>query len=154
PGEGQILTNDPVLPQSVTLQNFMNSAIRETRRDISIMGQPTFISDNYILLGLPPVNSSLGVGVTNPAVQVSIQFIGYFDGLQMWPNLTLPGNMLQPLEMWERQSGTNNPFGMMRQSTGALAPRYQTNALGDWEWRGDAIWMVGSVEPRDVRIRS
>jgi hypothetical protein len=32
PGEGQILTNS-----SVTLQNFMNSAIRDTYRDVRIM---------------------------------------------------------------------------------------------------------------------
>ena len=40
PGEGQILTNS-----SVTLQNLMNSAIRDTYRDVRIMGQPTLIKD-------------------------------------------------------------------------------------------------------------
>lgn len=148
PGEGQILTNS-----SVTLQNLMNSAIRETYRDVRIMGQPTLIKDNYILFGLTPVNSSLGVGVMNPAVQVSLQFVGYFDGLEFHPNLALPADLILPLEMWERQNGTQNPFGMMRQSTGALTPRNQTYAFGDWEWRTDSIWMNGAIIARDVRLR-
>jgi len=148
PGEGQILTDS-----SITLQNFMNSAIRETYRDVRIMGQPTLIRDNYILFSLPAINSSRGVGVMNPAVQVSLQNIGFFDGLQVNPNFTLPSDFLFPLEMWERSAGSNNPFGIMTQSHGALSPRNQTYALGDWEWRGDAIWMNGAVNPRDVRLR-
>lgn len=148
PGEGQILTDS-----SVTLQNLMNSAIRDTYRDCRIMNQRALIKDNYILLGLPPVNSSLGAGVMNPSVQVAIQFAGYFDGLQMWPNLTLPSDMILPLEMWERQSGTTNPYAPMRQSTTAIAPVNQGPWLSTWEWRTDGIWMRGAIQPRDVRLR-
>jgi hypothetical protein len=151
PGEGQILTNS-----SVTLQNFMNSAIRDTYRDIRIMGQPTLIADNYVLFNLPPVNSPLGVSVANPAVQVALQFTGYFDGLLNWPNFLLPGNLLYPLEMWERAStglASGTPFGEMKQSAGALAPRQQVEVLGNWEWRTDGIWMNGSTQYRDIRLR-
>lgn len=148
PGEGQQLTNT-----SVTLQNLMNSAIRETYRDVRIMGQPTLIRDNYLLLGLPPVNSQLGVGVMNPAVQVAIQYAGFFDGLQMNANFPLPSDLLLPLDMWERMAGTTAPFETMRQTQSALAPRNQTSALGEWEWRTDGIWMHGSTVSRDVRIR-
>lgn len=160
-GEGQILVNPVVAgtsgnvanPQGVTLTNLMNSAIRETYRDIRIVGQPTLIKDNYILEGLTPVNSSLGVGVPNPAVQVNLSVLGYFDGLQMNATLALPSDMLFPLEMWERQTGTENSFGMMRQSEGALSPRHQVQAFGEWEWRTDAIWMNGATLERDIRLR-
>lgn len=147
-GEGQILTNS-----SVTLQNLMNSAIRETYRDIRIMGQPTLIKDNYLVEGITPVNSSLGVGVMNPAVQVSLQFGGYFDGMTMNSTYTLPSDLLMPLDMWERQSATASEFGHMRQSEGPLRPRNQVQALREWEWRTDGIWMNGSTQTRDVRIR-
>lgn len=146
-GEGQILTNT-----SITTSRLMASAIRETYRDCRIMGDTVLVKDNY-LLTLPPVNSSLGSGVMNPAVQVSIQNVGYFDGLMMWPNLVLPSDFYLPLEMWERQSGTNNPFGMMNQSSGALAPRNQTQTLGDWEYRSDGLWMNGATQERDIRLR-
>jgi hypothetical protein len=148
PGEGQILTDS-----SVTLQNFMNSSIRDTYRDVRIMGQPTLIADNYIIYNLPPVNSELGVGAMNPAVQTSLQFTGFFDGLLNWPNVLLPGNLLYPLEMWERQSGSIYPFGKMRQSEGALAPQNQVQALGEWEWRTDGIWMHGATGYMDIRLR-
>lgn len=162
PGEGQILTNPqytdegvliPGSSQNITLSNLMNSAIREIYREIRIMGQPTLIGDNYVLYSLPPVNSPLGVGVANPAVQVALQYSGYFDGLGMWEDFTLPNNMLYPLEVWQRQSGTNYPFQLVPASTGALRPSMQNIGLGQWEWRSDGIWFNGSTLPMDVRIR-
>lgn len=159
PGEGQILVNltsgvtAAQLPQYITLCNFMNSAIREVRRDCGIMGQPTFIRDNYLLTGLPPINSALGVGVMNPAVQQSLTLVGFFDGVEINPNFLLPPDILQPLELWERLTGTPNEFSKMRESTGPLQPRNQIYALQDWEWRGNAIWFNGAIQSRDVRIR-
>jgi len=151
PGEGQILTDT-----SVTLQNLMNSAIRDTYRDVRISGQPTLIKDNYVLYALPEVNSPLGVGVANPAVQTSLQFTGYFDGLLMWPNFTLPSDLLFPLEMWERQNlGATNPnqFVPMHQAEDSLSPRMQYNSLGEWEWRTDGIWFHGALLQTDIRLR-
>ena len=152
PGEGQILTNNGS-PTDITLQNFMNSAIRDTYRDLRIMGSPTLIRDNYLLLNLPPVNSPLGVGAPNPATQVSIQYVGYFDGLEYDPNLLLPGDLILPLEVWWRQSGTNNPFREVPQATGPLRSRYQTIHPGQWEYRQDGIWLNGSLVPIDLRFR-
>lgn len=148
PGEGQILTNS-----SVTLQNLMNSAIRETYRDVRIMGQPTLIKDNVLLLGLTPVNSPLGVGAPNPATQVSIQYVGYFDGLEYNADLALPGDLILPLEVWWRQSGTNFPFAKVPQATGPLRSRYQSILPGQWEWRQDGIWLNGSIVSIDARLR-
>jgi hypothetical protein len=147
-GEGQILTNS-----SVTLQNMMDSAIRETYRDVRIMGQPSLIRDNYILYNIPPINSAMGVAVMNPAAQASLQFTGFFDGLEMQPNLLLPSDLILPLMLWEREAGTTNPFGLLRQSTSGLAPRNQSYALAEWEWRGDAIWFHGATTARDIRLR-
>lgn len=148
PGEGRILTNS-----SVTLQNFMNSAIRDLYRDIRIQGQPTLIKDNYIITGLPPVNSINGLGIPNPEVQTSITFTGYFDGLEIQPNYFLPNDLILPLEVWAVQTGTGNPFKHIQQVTGPLASKIQTVGLSEWEWRQDAIWMVGSTVTQDIRIR-
>lgn len=160
PGEGQILVNltsgvaPTQLPQFVTLTRFMNSAIRYVRRQIGLMGQPTFIRDNYLLLGLPPVNSNLGVGVMNPAVQQSLTFTGFFDGLEINSDFLLPADLLQPLEVWERLTGTNNPFSeVLPPPTGALRPRNQVNSLVNYEWRGNALWFNGAILSRDVRLR-
>ena len=150
-GEGQILTNT-----SVELISLMNSAIRDTYRDVRISGQPTLIKDMYILSSLPPVNSNLGVGVPNPSVQTAVQFGGYFDGSLMDPLHPLPGDLLFPLDMWERQSNSppnSNPYTPMSQSVGPLSARMQTQTLGEWEWRTDSIWLHGATLPVDIRLR-
>ena len=150
PGEGQILTNT-----SAELQALMNSAIRDTYRDVRISGQLTLMKDNY-LLTLPPVNSPLGVGAANPSVQTAIQFVGYFDGLLMVPDITLPGDLLFPMLMWERQSlgsGNPNPYVPMGEAVQALSPRAQQQSLGEWEWRTDGIWLHGALNSVDIRLR-
>ena|ERR1039457_1846936 len=148
PGEGQIFTNT-----SVSLQNFLNSAIRDLYRDIKIMGQPTLIRDNYLLYNVNPVNSPLGVGVPNPDIQTSLTFTGFFDGLLIWPLLLLPSDLILPLELWSRPTSSGLPFREMKQVTGPLHSYYQGAELRDWEWRTDGIWMNGSTQPYDIRIR-
>ena len=161
-GEGQILVNPVVTnssgtainnPAGITLTNLMNQAIRETYRDIQIMDEPTLIRDNYVLYGLPVLNSSLGSGVQNPATQVYLGYVGFFDGLTIHPQFLLPGDLIYPLEMWERLNGTTNEFGKMTNSKGPLPPTNQTQWLGAWEYRGDAIWMPGATTSRDIRLR-
>ena len=147
-GEGQILTD-----ASTTLSNLMNSAIREIARECKIMGQLNLIADNYIIYALPPVNSPLGVGVPNPAVQVALQTTGYFDGLLVWSSFTLPSNILYPLEIWARQSGSSYPFQIVKQAPQALSPSNQGQFLGQWEWRQDGLWFNGSTLPTDIRLR-
>jgi hypothetical protein len=148
PGEGQILTNT-----SVQLQNFMNSAIRDLWRDTRIMGQPSLIKDNVLVYGIPPVNSPYGVGTPNPAIQTSLTFTGFFDGLEMWGNYTLPSDLIYPLEVWGRQNGSQNSFTKIKQSTGPLPSVIQTSYLNEWEWRTDQIWFQGATVLYDLRLR-
>lgn len=149
PGEGQILTDS-----STTLMNLMNSAIREVYRDLKISNHMALIKDNYILLNLPPLNSALGVGLANPAVQTAIQWAGYYDGVEVWPNLTLPTDLILPLEMWERASAdSGSTFRPMSQATSPLAASMQTTVFGEWEWRTDSIWLHGATDYRDIRLR-
>ena len=148
PGEGQIIPNT-----SFSLQTGLQSAIRDVYRDCRIIDYAALIKDNYILYGVPPVNSNLGVGAINPAIQVSIGPLGYFDGLQLHPQWTLPSDILYPLKMWERVSGTQLPFGFMHENASGLSPRNQTQSMGQWEWRTDQIWTNGAVLSTDLRIR-
>ena len=111
PGEGLIMTD--INPDTLT---FLNSAIRDVYSDLRNVGDPELLLDNYVLLNLPPINSALGVGVQNPAAQCSLQVVGFFDGLQMWPQWTLPVSSTAVLRVWERLSGTNNQFSPMEQT--------------------------------------
>lgn len=151
-GEGQIFTdNDSISP---FVQPLLNSSIRELYRELRNVGQPTLIKDNVIVTGLTPVNSpTYGLGSTDPAVQVYLSFGGYFDGVAINSDLVLPGDVITMEAVWERQTNSNNPFIPMSQPEMGLPSRYQTPALGQWEWRNDSIWMVGSTQQRDLRLR-
>lgn len=149
-GAGIILTD-----QSTTLVNLMNSAIRETYRDCRIMGDKALIRDGYFILGVPPINSALGVGVANPMATQSIQFVGVNDGLEFIPNLNgLPSDLILPLELFARRSGTEEDFRPLKEAPGALSSIHQTVSHGgEWEWRGNSIYLHGSLLPMDYRIR-
>jgi hypothetical protein len=59
------------------------------------------IKDNVILTGLPIINSpSQGLGQCDPTVQTFLAPEGYFDGLELWPNLILPADCLYPTKVW------------------------------------------------------
>ena len=150
-GEGQILVDN--LAISVTLGTFFNSAIRKICRRLRTTTEPMLIFDNYILLNVPPVNSNLGVSTPNPAVQVSLGFTGFFDGLEMNPSLILPANCLMVEEVWERASNSNNSFHKMAQPPFGLRGRNQHIEMHEWEWRGDQVYMPGSLQSRDLRLR-
>jgi hypothetical protein len=152
PGEGQIITDNPAI--SPFVQPLLNSSIREMYRELRNVGQPTLIKDNVIVSGLTPVNSpTLGLGFPDPSVQVYLGFEGYFDGVSLNANLVLPSDVRNVERVWERQTGSGNYFTPMSQPQFGLPSRYQTTFLGDWEWRGDKIYMVGSTQTNDLRLR-
>lgn len=150
PGEGQILTNDPAV-SPFTLP-FIKSATRSLYRALGNTGTPTFKKE-VVLTGITPVSGPQGVGVPDPAVQVNLGYLGYFDGTNTNPNLTLPTDVLTMERMWERATGSNAPFQPMDQSQFGLPSRNQTDCLGVWESRTDAVWMCGSIQDRDLRLR-
>lgn len=152
PGEGQIFTNNPAI--SPFTQPFLNSSIRELYRELRNVGDPVLIKDNIILQNLPIINSPTnGPGGPDPTVQTVLSTVGYFDGVQTWPNFQLPGDMLYPTQLWERASGTNNPFVKMTPVSDGLPGAQQGPTLGLWEWRNNNINFIGATQNRDIRMR-
>ena len=151
PGEGQVYTDNPLI--SPFVQPMLNSAIRTVYRQLRNIGAPALIKDNVIITGLTPINGPQGLGLCDPAVQVFLSYGGYFDGSTINPDLYLPQDLLYPELVWERQTGTNNPFVKMRRAQEGLPSRPQYPTLSEWEWRQDNIWFVGSTQQRDVRLR-
>jgi hypothetical protein len=151
-GEGQILVDDPTI--AAFTQPMLMASIRELYRELRNVGDPTLIRDNVIVQNLPIVDSPVnGPGGPDPAVQTFLSFDGYFDGVQMHSQYLLPSDMIYPEKVWERQTGTNDNFGQMTQSRFGLPSRPQYPTLGEWEWRENKIWFVGSTQNRDIRMR-
>lgn len=126
---------------------FMNAAIRFVYRKLRNVGDPALIIDNYILLGIPPLANP------DPAVQVSLGFLGYFDGFANHGNWTLPAGAMGIDKIWERLSGSGLDFHQLREAPDGLRPRHQTGRMNEYEWRGNACWMPGALEELDLRIR-
>lgn len=151
PGEGQIFTDNPAI--SPFVQPFLNSGIRALYRELRNVGDPALIFDNYIIPGITPINGANGPGNPDPALQVYISQNGYYDGTVIWPSIALPNNMMYMEKAWERQTGTNNSFVEMDQQQSGMGSRPQQPTLRNWEWRNYNIWMVGSTQTNDMRLR-
>lgn len=147
-GQGEILTN-----QSPALRAFCNAALGELKRKLETNGATSWIVDNFIVTPITPVNGVNGLGVPDPSTQVQLSFQGYFDGKNLFKPPALPSNCLAVHQVWERQTGSNNPFTLMYQPMEGIASGNQGPCLGQFEYRGDSLWFPGATESRDLRLR-
>ena len=147
-GEGQIFTDSAPM----TLP-FLRAVTAELYQELGNTGGGVVIRDNYVLTGLPAMMTTGGQAGPDPATQVSISYEAYFNGWTNDSNFYLPPDMIAPLMLWERTSGTDDDFGEMSEAQNGLQPTQQTTYQGCWEWRGDAIWMPGSLQAEDIRMR-
>ena len=141
--QGRIFTNDApfTLP-------YLNSAFRKLQRKLRLEGVTFPIKDNVILANMTPVV------MTDANVQVYIGYNGYFDGTTMHASPQLPGDLMQPLFLWEQTVGSGFPFQPMTAPNGSVLPSVlQGPYLGYWEWRTYRIYMVGSTQTKNLRLR-
>lgn len=133
-GTGVIFTDFVLIP-------YVNAAYRTAQRAMAMAGSPLFRQDD-VLLVVPKVS----------AVDVSVQVV--VNDSTAPPN-QLPTDLLEPVKIWERQSGTNDPFVEMINLTysGGLPSREQAEKLIEWEWRIDGLYFVGSTNDTQIRLR-
>jgi hypothetical protein len=125
----------------------LNMAIRNTQRRLAINGLTSNVVDNFILTPILPVANS------DPGTQVSINQNGYYNGVATLTTPTLPADLILPLNLAQRQTGSAAQFTPMNPAKGPLQSRIPGPYFGEWEWRGDALWMVGSQNTMDLRLR-
>jgi hypothetical protein len=129
------LVNDAagaVFPDAV-LMPFLNSAYRALQRQLAEAGVSVFVSQ--IDLDLPLTN-----GVTPTQLSDS-------------STPQLPVDLLVPHALWEQAAGSTDLMIPMEKITGGL-PNFQPSAyLRMWEWREDAINLIGATQEMTLRIR-
>lgn len=103
----------------------------------------------------------------DPNTQAQLGYLGYWNGD---PNTAtdatvyLPADLLQPLKLWERPSGSNLPFMPMSQNYGGLEARWGigfvvgATRFGVWEFRSvgggvNAICLPAINTTQEIRIR-
>lgn len=145
---GDILTDTAAFTPQV-----INNAWRRLQEYLVDRGFSKF-NEEIIFLSVP------AWGATDPGVFVSFNWSQYSDGVNPWPSPVSPQDMISPLEMFERVSGSNGTYYEMDQifnglptanpSTGP-GPRDALNHL--WEWRDETIYMPGAIGDTDLRLR-
>ncbi len=140
--QGRIFTDDApfTLP-------FLNSALRKLQRQLRNEGVTFPIKDGIILNAVPAVVEA------DPSVFISIGYNGTYNGTTTSATPYLPGDLMQPYVVRQRQTGSNLQFTPMTQAQQGLPSAYQNNWMGLWEWRGYQIWMNGSLQVQDLMLR-
>lgn len=133
--------------QAFSQQTF-NTAWRNCQGFLAEKGYGRLI-DETVIYQLPVVAS------LDPAAQCWLNWSGFFDGVNLFPNVALPQGFNHPLKIWERWSNQNAQFGdpPMEKFLDGMPSTAKTTANRFWEWRNDAIYMPGSQMIEDLRIR-
>jgi hypothetical protein len=99
----------------------------------------------------------LPVATTDPTTQVQLMYTGYYDGNQNYPTPTLPSDLIEPLEIWERAHvsvGINGAtWQPMKQASDSISTRAQVAAFGIWDWESDILYLPGQVQARDLKFK-
>jgi hypothetical protein len=151
-GEGQIFVDNTTV--SVTMMNFFGSALRTMCRKLRTTTGPMLIKDNVLIIGVPPMDSALqGLAAPDPGVQVALTYSGYFNGVSYNSNFVLPIDCLMVDVVSERVNGSNDAFRRLGQPSQGLPSGYQNVYNRIWEWRQDGVWLPGSIETMDLKLR-
>jgi hypothetical protein len=122
-------------------------AIEECQTYLANNGVSTQIVDNLVLTPITPTPN------LDPDCQIFIGYNGYFDGSVMHATPVLPPDVIVPLKIWQRQTGSAQQFSPMNPAKDGLRSAQPGSVFGEWEWRQGAIYMVGCTTTQDIRIR-
>lgn len=120
---------------------YLNSGYRKVQRALANVGGGAFIEDSVelVVAAVAGVDKSLQVAITDATAV---------------PN-QLPTDLLMPLKLWERVSGSTDDFVEMVDLTehGGLPSRAQGQTLSVWEWRADGLYFLGATQDVQIRLR-
>lgn len=138
---GEILVDGGTL-----LFPLMNDSLEWMGGELLNSGVDTFTKET-ILTGVTAVTP------VDPGVQVNISDTGYFDGTLNHAQPQVPTDLLNPIFMWERTTGSTETWVEMEERADGLPSVVQSTRLKMWEWRGDSIYMPGATASEDLRLR-
>ena len=100
---------------------------------------------------------------SDPSAQSRLGYDGFVDAAGfLYESPTLPSNLLEPLQLWQRTTGKNIPFYEMTQRLGGLGNSWNYgwnggtygSVYGEWEFRENSVYILGGAyQPTDMRLR-
>lgn len=144
---GQVATNSQAYSQQL-----VNNGWRKLQQFLVSNRYVRLIVPNFVIPSLPAVSS------LDAAIQVTLSWSGYNDGVTDFPLAVLPQDLIMPLKMSERPStlapNPNAFIDMDGPEQGILripsTPKKEWNQF--WVWDTDQITMPGALQTTDLRI--
>lgn len=144
---GDVLTD--TAPFTFTL---LGAAYRRVQLELARVGVETLINYAWLinLPAMPIVDPEGRLIISNSGTNITYPN-GIGGSSQLQPQL--PPDLIFPLKLWERQTGTENfPVPMQQPNTGLFNMSQQT-ALVDWEWVNDTLYLRGALQANDVKVK-
>lgn len=88
----------------------------------------------------------------NARVNVTISYQGYWNGQTIVPNITLPADLIKPLELWECISGQQR-WIPMKPVADSISSRPTQARFGVWDFQNDVLIMPGSSQTEDLKLK-
>jgi hypothetical protein len=133
--------------------NVLNSAYERVQIELAVYGVETYAHETWLI-------AIAAVPFSDPEARVIIDDTGTNfispNGVGSVFSLTpqLPVDLVVPLKLWERQSGTTNYTGPpMKQKNDGLLPMMQQTQFVDWQWMSDGIYLRGALQVQDLKVR-
>jgi len=140
PVHGKLLGNNQTFTQEL-----VNTAWRKLQEYLANLGVSQFRQE-ITLYQLPPAGSS------DPSAESKLDWWNFFDGANLFTQPVLPADLVFPVKLWERQSGSNSGFALMENILDGLPSVVKSGRNRYWEWRADSIYLPGSLASMDLRI--
>lgn len=143
---GDILTDSA--PFTFTL---LNGGYERVQLELAKAGIEVSIADAW-LIGLPTMPT------VDPEARMVIDDTGcnilYPNGVGdvFSPTPQLPVDLVLPLDLFERQTGTTYEARRMRQARSGLASANQNLYLIEWDWKTDGLRTRGARQSQDLKI--
>ena len=141
----QALAGDIVVDVGPFTITAINAAWRRLQELLVNFGCP-WLTIEAILASVPLVTSA------DAGIFVWFNWANYWDGTGLQVAPVLPQDLIAPVRLWERAHGATSFFPMDKIDGGLPAvPKLTYNK--SWEWRNGSIWMPGSTQVMDLRLR-
>jgi hypothetical protein len=150
--DSEIAGGDVITDTAPFTFELINAGFERVQIELASVGVETMMAEAWVI-GLPVMPT------LDPEARMIIDDTGtniiYPNGVGNSFSMTpqLPTDLVLPVRLYERQSGTANFKGQpMKQPNGGLLDLMQQSFLIDWEWKSDGLRFRGATQSQDVKI--
>jgi hypothetical protein len=150
--DSEIAGGDVITNTAPFAFDLVNAGYETVQRQLAQSGDETNLTTAW-LIGLPamPVVDPEGRMIVDDTGTSIIYPTPASDVFFLTPQL--PTDLVVPVRLWERQTGTTNfTGGPMKQPSRGLLNLDQQTYLIDWEWKADGLRFRGALQSQDVKI--